>query len=123
MATAKEKVEGKANEDAAVDSATKAEQAEGKANEARSVDSSTAKERKEGQSNEVKAGADAAARVDSMKRVADHNGQNRRITSILRESRKDISVNTLRDMNRKLKSEVRRLQEAQGGTPPPPAAV
>ncbi|WP_304736503.1 hypothetical protein [uncultured Desulfovibrio sp.] len=97
MATAKEKQEDKANEAEKVSTTTQREHAEDLANKAEAVEAE--QKRKAGEPEKVF--------------PPDHNGQNRRISSILRGSRKGENANVLRDENRKLKNEVRRLQAAQ----------
>mgnify|MGYP000839549722 CR=1 FL=1 len=102
MAAAKEKQEGKANEAETIAAVTEQEKTEDKANKLEAAE--TEQKRKQGQ---------IAGETSKQFFPADHNGQNRRITSILRESRRGKSMETLRGENRKLKNEVRRMQAEQ----------
>lgn len=114
MATSKEEVkEGKQNEveavvtpsiepadndiSTAVNAATPAEKAESDANKAEAA--RTRKKR-----------AEAEADKEGAAYPASHNGQNRRISAMLRQSRSEYDLTALRGENRKLKAQVQRMQ-------------
>lgn len=95
---------------------------EGKANEAEAVDSATPQEAAEAAVNETEAAkkrrkaakeADAENYEDQPAMPPNHNTQCRRITAMLRQSRGTVDVNTLRDENQKLKTQIRRMQAEQ----------
>ena len=102
MATPKETQEGKINRaEAAATLRTKAEaaeQAEGARNEA---EAARAQERR----------TDRHDTADTD--VAGHNAWNRQISRMLRASRAGVNANMLREENRKLKNQVRRMMNGQ----------
>ncbi len=102
MATPKETQEGKINRaEAAATPRTKAEaaeQAEGARNEA---EAARAQERR----------TDRHDTADTD--VAGHNAWNRQISRMLRASRAGVNANMLREENRKLKNQVRRMMNGQ----------
>lgn len=78
-------------------------------------DKATPEEKTEGKANENEAVKAKEKRVKE-ETVAQpkayppsHNGQNRRISAMLRASRQERDMTSLRDENRKLKAQVRRL--------------
>ena len=111
MAAAKEKQEGKANEAETIAAVTEQEKTEDKANKLEAAE--TEQKRKHGQ---------IAGEASKQLFPADHNGQNRRISSLLRESRRRKSMEALLGENRKLKSEVRRMQAEQAAKTAPAQA-
>lgn len=98
---------------------------EGKANEAETVASVTPQEGADAAMNEAEAADDAKKRRKAAKEEGaeqqddqsavppNHNTQCRRITAMLRQSRGTVDVNTLRDENQKLKTQIRRMQAEQ----------
>lgn len=98
---------------------------EGKANEAETVASVTPQEETEDAMNKAEAADDAKKRRRAAKEAdaenyedqpampPNHNTQCRRITAMLRQSRGTVDVNTLRDENQKLKTQIRRMQAEQ----------
>lgn len=98
---------------------------EGKANEAETVASVTPQEGADAAMNEAEAADDAKKRRRAAKEAdaenyedqpampPNHNTQCRRITAMLRQSRGTVDVNTLRDENQKLKTQIRRMQAEQ----------
>lgn len=83
----------------AVNTATPAEKAESDANKAEANKAKRKRIEEEGK-------GDAAY-------PASHNGQNRRISAMLRESRSEYDLTALRGENRKLKAQVQRMQSEQ----------
>lgn len=83
------------------------------------VNAATPAEKAESEANKVEADKAQKKRIEEEEKgdaayPVSHNGQNRRISAMLRQSRSEYDLTALRGENRKLKAQVQRLQSEQG---------